>query len=397
MMLILSSFLFSCICYMKVSCEVTCIGELIGSREVAHCPQVVNMVAPTLLKTCGLFDGATPSSFSRLRHLTLMIDPTRCFFDKPSQLNTSMIEIGKHGQLESLYIGFTIGFCCSLCGSSTCGRRRADAEDSLNLCLSSMQHLESVHLDSFWPALLELPPRASLHATFKSAPGQKHPGLWAGRPADVQSLQLPLRSAHFLLGAGLDAEHAITATELWPLKVKRSIELIRVMAGTLHLDLLEFPGLMQAERVLITASECHLRFPGSQTALEHLEVSFSERLKLVISNVDSFAAKVENLILTREVSMDSCPVSVLLLRDAALAAGKELSVSSRRSKCQHGGRKRREWENASWGAWCAEDMGPGKWAHAVRCCCNACLACLHRNGVAAFPEADAQEDAMLGA
>ena len=355
------------------------------------------MVAPTLLETCGLFNGASPSSFSRLRHLTLMIDPMRCSFDKPSKLNTSMVEIGNHGQLESLYIGFIYGFGCIRCGSSTCGRRRTNAEESISLCLSSMQRLESIHLDSFWPALLELPPGASLHATFKSAPGQKHPGLWAGRPADVQSLGLPLRSAHFLPGPGLGAEHAITATELWPLKVRRSIELIRVMAGSLHLDLLEFPGLMQAERVLITASECHLRFPGSQRALEHLGVSFSERLKLVISDVDNFAARVENLILTREVSMDSCPVSVLLLRNAVLAAGTELSVTGRRSMCQHGGRKRRGWENTSWGAWCAEDMGPGKWAHAVRCCCNACLACLHRNGAAAFPEAIAQEDAMLGA
>ena len=325
-----------------------------------------------------------------------MIDPTRCSFNKPFQLNTSIAEIRYHGHLESLYIGFIYGFCCSLCGSSTCGRRRADAEESINLCLSSMQHLKSVHLDSFWPALLELPLGASLHATFTSALGQKHPGLWAGRPADMKSLRLPLRSAHFLPGPGLGAEHAITATELWPLKVKRSI-VIRVMAGTLHLDLLEFPGLMQAERVLITASECHLRFPGSQRALEHLGVSFSKGLKLVISNVDNLAAKVENLTLTREVSMDSFPVSILLLHNAVLAAGKELSVTSRRSMCQYGGRKRRGWEIASWGAWCAEDMGPGKWAHAVRCCCNACLACLHRNGTAVFPEAVAQEDAMLGA
>ena len=116
---------------------------------------------------------------------------------------------------------------------------------------------------------------------------------------------------------------------------------------------------MQAERVLITASECHLRFPGSQGALEHLGVSFSKRFKLVISNVDNFAAKVGKPYLTREVSMDSSPVSVLLLRNAVHAAGKELSVTGRRSMCQHGGRKRRGWDNTSWGAWCAEDMGPG--------------------------------------
>ena len=67
---------------------------------------------------------------------------------------------------------------------------------------------------------------------------------------------LPLRSVHFLPDAKLSAEHAITAKELWPLKVKRDLKLIRLRAGTLQLELSELselPGLMQAEAVLITA------------------------------------------------------------------------------------------------------------------------------------------------
>ena len=218
------------------------------------------MDAPRLLDKYSLFqrERRPCPSISRLHHLTLMIAPRRCRYNKPSELNVSMAALGLNSQLKSLYIGFLSGF-------HWYDHDRTDQEDSICLRLSSMRHLESVHLDSFWPALLELPPTASLHATFKSAPGQKHPGLWAGRPADVQNPQFSLRSAHFLPGPWLGPEHAVTAKELWPLKVRRSLELIRVVAGTLYLDLSEFPGLIQAEKVLITASECHMRFHTSKS------------------------------------------------------------------------------------------------------------------------------------
>ena len=391
-----------------------CIGELMPcgaanfekpTGDMTSCMQVVNMIAPMRLGTHRLFQGTSLSSFSRLRHLTLMMDPIGCL-KKPSQLNIPLAKMGSLSQLESLYIGFTHGYCCSRCGFNTYGGRSVDAEDSIDLCLSSMQHLASVHLDSFWPALLELPPKAFLHATFKSAPGQMHPGLWAGRLADVQNSQIPLRSVHFLPGPphGLDVEYGITATELWPLKIERSIaiESVRVMAGTLHLDLSDFPGLMQAERVLITASECHLTFPSNQLALKHLAIRHTERLRLVISNIDLFAAHAEDLTLSRKDSMDTCPVSVLFLRNAVLAAasGNEVLLTSRRTKCQPESRKkhwRYGWGSASLRIWSAETSDRGDWAQAVRCCCHACLTCLHRDGVAAFPEAIAQENAMLGA
>ena len=280
--------------------------------------QVVNVVTPMLLNKCSL-KGSSCSTFTRLQHLTLMIEPEKCSRNKPSELNASMANLGVHSQLESLYIGFVSGFDCS-----GYDRIQSNQEDSIILRLSSMQHLKSVHLDSFWPALLELPTGASLHATFKSAPGQKHPGLWAGRPADVQDPRLPLRSAHFLPGPGLGPEHAVTATELWPLKVKRSLELIRVVASTLYLNLLEFPGLMQAEKVLITASERHMRFPYKHKPYKHLKLKYPQQLRLVISVADISEAQVDYLTLRREYPMDPCPLSVLFLRNAMLAAGNEL-------------------------------------------------------------------------
>ena len=157
--------------------------------------------------------------------------------------------------------------------------------------------------------------------TFQSTPGQKHPGLWAGNAVDVQNLQLPFRSMHFLQGPHLTPEHALTADALWPLKVKRSLEVIRVMASTLHLNLAEYPGLTQAERVLITASECHLTFPSNQVADKHLKLRFSERVRLVISNFDIYAAQVNELTFSREDPKDPRPLSVMFLRNAMPAAG----------------------------------------------------------------------------
>ena len=359
------------------------------------------MVAPMLLKTSTLLREASvhpvreisPSSFSGLHHLTLMIDPTQCFFGKPSQLNNSMAEIADHSQLESLYMGFISGFGCKGHGGF-----RTDPEDSISLCLSSMQHLKSVHLDSFWPSLLELPPGASLHATFKSAPGQKHPGLWAGRPADVQNLRLPLRSAHFLPGSGLGAQHAMTAKELWPLTINRSLDLIRVTAGTVPLCLFGFPGLMQAEKVLITASECKLRIPGNQVAFKHLKIRASKLLGLSITNAAAFAARVETLTVICKHPLGFKPMSAVL-RNALLAAGKRIDMTCCRTMCQHEGRKK----SCSFGQGDAslhvgsETMDGGEWAHVMRCCCHACLACLHCDGAAAFPEAIAEERAMFEA
>ena len=356
----------------------------------------MDLVAPKLLETFRLLRKASfhpvqeisPSSFLGLHHLTLMIDPTQCFFGKPSQLNNLMAEIADHSQLESLYLGFISGF----------GRMRIDPKDSINLCTSSMQHLKSVYLDSFWPALLELPPGACLHATFKSAPGQKHPGLWAGRPADLQNPRLPLRSAHFLPGSGLCAEHAMTAKELWPLTVNRSLDLIRVMAGTVPLCLFEFPGLMQAEKVLITVSECKLRIPGNQVAFKHLKIRASKLLGLSITNVAAFAARVVTLTVICKHPLGFKPMSAVL-RNALLAAGKKIDMTCCHTMCQHEGRKK----SCSFGRGDAclhvgsEAMDVGERAHAMRCCCHACLACLHRDGAAAFPKATAEEKALFGA
>ena len=349
--------------------------------------QVVNVVAPMLLGESKIFRGAQPSNFSRLRHLTLMLDLRGCFMDTMSQLSTAVAEIGHHSQLQSLYIGFVSGF----------GGMRTDPEDSIDLYLSHLQHLKSVHLDSFWPALLELPPRASLHATFKPAAGQKHPGLWAGRPADVQNSQLRLRSMQFLLHARLAEPDAMTAKELWPLRVKCS-DLFRMMAGPVHLH--DLPGgiaLMQAERVLITASKCDMCIPGNQVAFKQLEIRVSEQLKLSITDVAAFAARVETLTIICTRPMDFRALSAAL-RSTMLAAGKTLDTTCCRTLCQPEGWKepwRLDQGDANLGVG-SETMKVGEWAHAMRCCCHACLACLHRDGAAAFPEAIAEERAMFG-
>ena len=358
------------------------------------------MVAPTLMEDSYLFqqEGLLCSSFSRLRHLTLMIDPRRCYLDKPSpgQLNASLAGIGQHSQLESLYIGIESGFECSRSRSDW-----FDPEDSANVCLSHMQHLKSVHLDSFWPALLELPPGASLHATFKFAPGQKHPGLWAGKATDVQNPQLPLRSVHFLPGPGLGPEHAITAKELWPLKVKRSLELIRVRAGTLHLDLFEFSGLVQAERVLITASECRLTNLGHRVAYKHLMVRYSKRLQIDMNNHAAFAARCQSLTVTWRDPMDpkKWSAGAVVARNIMLAAGRKVYTTHCGTLWQPEGKKE-PWSfyrgNAILGV-SYGSMEPSKWGHTVRCCCHACLACLHRDSTADFPEAIAEENALFEA
>ena len=360
------------------------------------------MTAPMLRKDLPSLFKETPVSCSRLRHLTLMIDRGASRLHQadrtaPGLLNTAMAEIGNQSQLESLYIGLLHGFGCSKCGTEA---TRADPEESIDLRLSHLQHLKSVHFDSLWPTLLELPPGASLHATFQSSPGQKHPGLWAGKAVDVQNPRLPFRSMHFLRGPFLTPEHAVTADALWPLKVNRNLEVIRVMASTLHLNLVEYPGLTQAERVLITASECHLSFPSNQVTHKHLKLRFSERLRLVISNIDIFAAQVNDLTFTssREESMDPQPLSILFLRNAMLATGSELSVTRSRAMCQPEGRMKHwsyGWGLASLGV-AFETMDTGEWAHAVRCCCHACVACLHRDGTAYYPEAIAEENVLFG-
>ena len=359
---------------------------------------MVDINAPMLQKNLPSLFKETPGSCSRLRHLTLMIDRGACKLhqaDRLGLLNAAMAEIGNHSRLESLYIGLLHGFGCSRCGTES---TRADPEEFIDLRLSHLQHLKSVHFDSLWPALLELPPGASLHATFLSTPGQKHPGLWAGKAVDVQNPRLPFRSMHFLQGPWLTPEHAVTADALWPLKVKRNLEVIRVMASTLHLSLVEYPGLTQAERVLITALECHLTFPSNQVADKHLKLRFSEQPRLVISNVDIFAALVNDLTFAREDPMDPRPLSILFLRNAMLAAGSELSVTSSATMCQPEGRMKHwsyGWGLASLGVG-FETMDASEWARAVRCSCHACVACLHRDGTAYFPEAIAEENLLFG-
>ena len=155
--------------------------------------------------------------------------------------------------------------------------------------------------------------------------------------------------------------------------------------------------------MLITASACRMRFPSKQVVSEYLKLGFPEVLRVVISNGYVYAPQMDHLIFSRKDSMDPSPLSVLLLRNTMLAIDEdELSVTSRHTMCQPQGNKKRSsysWRYR-WGfaplAMGFGTMSEGDWSHAVRCCCYACLACLHREDAAAFPEAIAQEKAMFG-
>ena len=194
-----------------------------------------------------------------------------------------------------------------------------------------------------------------------------------------------------MLHAGPGAKPAaLTADELWPLRVK-CLDLFRVTAGALKLNLSKF----QAGRVLVTASECDLCIPSNQVAFKHLKIRVSERLKLSITDAVAFAAQVETLTI---ISKHSMPMSAVL-RNALLAAGKRIDFSCSRTQCKPKGRKQHQ--SFVLGEAClrvgSKTTDAGEQAHAMRCCCHACLACLHRDGAAAFPEAIAQEKAMFGA
>ena len=209
----------------------------------------------------------------------------------------------------------------------------------------------------------------------------------------MQNPVLPLISAHFLhagLGAEHQAQHALAAKELWALRVK-CLDLYRVVAGTVRLNLSDF----QAGRVLIRALECDLCIPSNQVAFKHLQIRVSQHLKLFVTDAVAFAAQVESLtIISKHLMLMSA-----VLRNALLAAGKRIDFSCSRNQCNPKGRSQPQ--SFVLGDAClrvgSNTMDAGERAHAMACCCHACLACLHRDGAAAFPEAIAEEKAMFGA
>ena len=172
-------------------------------------------------------------------------------------------------------------------------------------------------------------------------------------------------------------------------------------AGTLHLHLSEFPGLMQAERVLITATDCQLQIPGNQVAYKHLMLRNCKRLHAVAANGAAWAAGCGCLTITWKRPMDPKRwfAANALARTRMLAAGKKVYTTRCGTLWQPEGKKD-PWSfyrgtaivGVRYGS-----MESGEQGHAGRCCCHACLACLHRDGIADFPEAVAEEDALFGA
>ena len=134
--------------------------------------------------------------------LVLRLQPAYCHSFRVADLSGLFGLMSNLPHLESLCIGV---------GGALVGN--PERPSSLNL--SSLQHLNSVHIDSFWPGSIELPPDCAVHASFCSTPGQLHEGIWAGHPCVVQNLQLPLRSACFFKGKSF--AFTTTAGILWPL------------------------------------------------------------------------------------------------------------------------------------------------------------------------------------
>ena len=89
----------------------------------------------------------------------------------------------------------------------------------------------------------------------------------------------------------------------------------------------------------------------------------------------------------------------VVARNIMLAAGRKVYTTRCSTLWQPEG-KREPWSfyrgNAILGVRYGS-MESGEQGHAVRCCCHACLACLHRDGTADFPEAVAEENALFGA
>lgn len=155
--------------------------------------------------------------------------------------------------LETLYIGLS-------------GRPQADSQEFFSIRLSGLPNLKALHIDSFWPRGIQVPPHCAVHASFISDPGQKLDGIWAGDPYLLGSYfmqELPRNSSHFVQNTA--HSWRLTARLLWPLEARVQLEMVRIKADLLCLDkqdavcrYLQYPGLMRAQKVVIVASVCSL-------------------------------------------------------------------------------------------------------------------------------------------
>lgn len=203
-----------------------------------------------------LSPGLEPLALSNLRHLVLRVDPESCHSASAACFEYSIHEVVNLGSLKSLYIGLS-------------GKLQGSQKQTTSLNLSSLQDLKSLHIDSFWPDRAELPPGCDVHASLRMESGQETPGVWAGSIPDVLKLRLPLTSAHFVQTNA--SPPGRTAALLWPLRVRRGLDTVRVSAQFLCLSeelggdtvVDAYPGLMEARSVVIAASDCCLIIRGS--------------------------------------------------------------------------------------------------------------------------------------
>ena len=194
---------------------------------------------------------------SALRHVVLHLEPQCCARMSAPDFGHFAGDLSRLSCLQSLYNGLS-------------GRLQPSNQNTFSLKLSALPNLKTVHMDSFWPHAIELPPGCAVHATFISHADQQHKGIWAGTRADVLHLRLPLKSAHFVRPADLPNPR-VMADLLWPLQAQWTLDLVRISAPSLWLPggglgyrLRTYPGLMWADSVLMAGSECAMRLPGAQ-------------------------------------------------------------------------------------------------------------------------------------
>lgn len=180
----------------------------------------------------------------------------------------------------------------------------------------------------------------------------------------------------------------LTASVLWPLQGFRALKVVRIKAGFLCLDGLgetgkcnRYPGLMYAKKVVILASECSLNVPGYMSKWRHVTLKVSGKLHLSIQNSVRFVQQIETLDISCGELLGH---DIHHLHTLMRAASKVLHVTDRRTGHRFGYRILGPLQSV--GPDGSAGLSPSRWPDETICCCHACEACLHWDGVAEFAE-----------
>ena len=321
----------------------------------------------------------------------------RCRTLSVVEVNFLLKMVPSFSHLESFYLGLSGPFDPDL----------PSQEASLSLDSSALQHLTALHLDSVWPYVLEVPPGCAVHATFQAAPGQRFPGIWASTLNATARTRQSLTSALFV--ENRHREWQYTASLLWPIVLATNINLFRINARLLCLNMKDLQGaltgypmfhgscteLFQAERVFISAIQCEL-WVSAYATWKHVSLRVSRDLLLSFEDMPAFVRQNESLSISCGEFVGPCRSQ---LCDAMAAAGKafHLEDSHTRHRIQDLSGGQASQQNSVNRPQGSAQQGKQADAMHMRCCCHACEACLHRDGAADFPQEAMQDVAARSA